>query len=86
MQHLRGVVGPMLACVPMAAAVFSARAAAYAVWPDIPLALLLTIEVLVGVGVYIGSAFILVRETVTDCLTLLKDAFLSRMSGGADHQ
>jgi PST family polysaccharide transporter len=74
-QVLGGAVGPLLACVPMAAAVVGIRVLAVAHGIDRG-PLLLAGEIVAGGLVYVGAAFVFAGDTARDLLSIL-----SRMRG-----
>jgi lipopolysaccharide exporter len=77
--YLAGVLRPLVACVPMFAAV-SATAAALAGQGVPPLASLI-VELAVGGVVYVASALVLVRSTALELLRLRRTLLRRRPAG-----
>jgi PST family polysaccharide transporter len=74
--YLRGVVRPMLPCVPMFLAVTAlSRALASA---GVPLVASLALQIGFGAVVYIGSAFVLLRSDVDELLRIGREAIRRR--------
>lgn len=68
-----GMVGPLVACVPMVAAVLGVRYGLRAVDLYQPL-LSLALEIAAGAAVYVAAAFVFAPRTARDCLGLIKRA------------
>jgi PST family polysaccharide transporter len=77
-DYLLGVGRPLLPCIPMFFAVLGTREALEAL--DIPSAVSLVAEVVVGAVAYIGSAFVLLRKTVAEIMRLGREALRKRRS------
>jgi hypothetical protein len=75
-DYLLGVSRPLLPCIPMFFAVRGAAEALAAL--EIPDAVSLVAQVVVGAIVYIGSAFVLLRKTVAEIVRLGRDALRKR--------
>ncbi len=69
----RAFYRPLLACAPMLAAVYATRWGVSAVWTDFP-PVTFVCEVLVGVIVFIPSAFLFCGDIARDFLGLIKSA------------
>lgn len=75
---LRPLAPPLLACLPMAAAVLATRAGLLD--SGVPVMLRLLLELLVGAVSYVPSALLIARASSSDFLNLVKNA-LSRRRG-----
>ena len=73
---------PLLACVPMVAAVLVVRFAIGPVDTKPLLILRLIVEIVAGAFIYVGAAWLVARSMVTDFVDLLKTSILKRGSGG----
>ena len=69
--YLVGVARPLLPCIPMFFAVLGVERLLLG---SVPLPAILGIQVIVGAGVYIVSAFVLVRPAVNELLRLGREA------------
>jgi PST family polysaccharide transporter len=74
--YLLGVARPLLPCIPMFLAVIGAERALAAA--SVPLPISLVTQVAVGAVVYVGSAFVLIRETVQEVVRLGREAINRR--------
>jgi len=87
-QQIAGLVGPILACAPMAGAVLGARYGVLAIAPQVPLLGLLAIEITVGAVAYVLSALVLAPRASKDFIELLRNALTKakgeQPSGGGD--
>lgn len=73
---------PLLACVPMVAAVLLVRLA-FGEPQSKPLMIArLTLEILAGAVLYVGAAWVFARAMVRDFLDLLRSSLLRRRAGG----
>ena len=77
--YLAGVLRPLVACVPMFAAVTAAAALA---GQGVPAAASLIVELAVGAVVYVVSALVLVRSTALELLRLRRTLLRRRGAGG----
>jgi PST family polysaccharide transporter len=74
---LRGLRGPLLACVPMVGAVLGVRALLGLSGIDVPL-VHLVVELLVGAAIYVGSAFLLAPAVARELLMVLRTTLIDR--------
>jgi lipopolysaccharide exporter len=74
---LRGLRGPLLACVPMVAAVLGARFLMRAAGLGAPIAYVL-VEVLVGAAAYVGAALLLAPALARELFMVLRTTLLDR--------
>ena len=73
---------PLLACVPMVAAVLVVRLAIGHVDTKVMLILRLVLEILAGGVIFVGAAWLVARDIVVDFVDLIKTSILKRRSGG----
>lgn len=73
---------PLLACVPMVAAVLVVRLAIGHVDTKAMLILRLVLEILAGGVIFVGAAWLVARDIVVDFVDLIKTSILKRRSGG----
>lgn len=73
-DQLLGLIGPIIACVPMAAAVLGARYGLLEIAPNIALIALLAVEITVGAATFVAAALILAPKTSGYFIELVKGA------------
>jgi hypothetical protein len=74
---LRGLAPPLLACLPMAAAVYGVRYGLIYLGIECPLASLL-LEIVLGAAVFVCSALVVARPIALDLVALAKDMIARR--------
>jgi lipopolysaccharide exporter len=80
-QVITPLFRPLLACVPMVAAVLLVRLAIGPVESKALLILRLVVEILAGAVIYVGAAWLVARAMVKDFIDLIKTSILKRRSG-----
>ena len=78
--YLLGVARPLLPCIPMFLAVLGLERGLAAT--AVPLPISLVAQIAGGAIVYVGAAFLLIRETVREVLRLGREALGRRRRGG----
>ena len=76
MPYLVGVLRPLLACVPMFAAVLAVEAALDLT--RVPIVVSLIVEIITGGVVYVVASLVLVRDTSLELMRLGKGALRRR--------
>lgn len=80
---LSGFFRPLIACAAMSGAVVAIRFAAKGYGVDHP-GILLTIEIVVGVAIYVPVAYVIAKPTAQDLLRLVRQVVKRRRGGGTD--